>query len=174
MSSTLGRNQAGIFLCLRSKIMMLPECVFLTSYSFFFFFFLFSFFFWLHPEHVEVPGPGITPMLQLQPVQQLQQLWVLNPLCHKGTPRDSSLCFWSWSYFYMRHHSLSRVSHCFLYLRVLWIVAVYSFEGCFQSASYVAATVSGSTKNNICSAASNGTLSVRCLCVHQALVLSIC
>ena len=29
------------------------------------------FFFWLHLRHVEVPGQGIKPVLQLQPVPQL-------------------------------------------------------------------------------------------------------
>ena len=40
----------------------------------------FFFFFWPHPRHVEVPGPGIEPALQLQPVPQLQgQHWILVP-----------------------------------------------------------------------------------------------
>ena len=47
--------------------------------------FVWSGFFWPHPWHVEVPGPGIKPTPQLQPVPQLHQLWILNPLHHKGT-----------------------------------------------------------------------------------------
>ena len=49
-----------------------------------FFFFLF----WLRSWHVEIPGPGIKPMLQLQPAPQLQQGLILNPLHHKGTSYD--------------------------------------------------------------------------------------
>ena len=39
------------------------------------------FFFWLHPRHMEVPGPRIKsePQLQLQPEQQMLQHWILNP-----------------------------------------------------------------------------------------------
>ena len=37
--------------------------------------------FWLHPQHVEVPGPGIEPELQLW------QYWILNPLHHKRTSK---------------------------------------------------------------------------------------
>ena len=46
--------------------------------------FFFSFRPWL--QHVEIPGPGLelTPQQQPQPLQW--QHWVLNPLCHKGTP----------------------------------------------------------------------------------------
>ena len=34
---------------------------------------------------LEVPGPGIEPALQLQPVPQLQQHQILNPLWVTGT-----------------------------------------------------------------------------------------
>ena len=58
-------------------------CVFIWSSlyvyvcpNFPFFFFLFQ----LHPWHVEVPGPGIKSELQLQPMPQLQQCWICNPL----------------------------------------------------------------------------------------------
>lgn len=40
----------------------------------------FFFFFWPHPEHMEVPWPGIESDPELQPVLQLRQLWILNPL----------------------------------------------------------------------------------------------
>ena len=40
---------------------------------------------WLHPWHVEVPGPGIEPMPWLWHVPQLQPCWILNLLCHMGT-----------------------------------------------------------------------------------------
>ena len=36
--------------------------------------------------HVEVPGPGIKAKLQQQPEPLQWQYWILNPLCHKGTP----------------------------------------------------------------------------------------
>ena len=42
-------------------------------------------FFWLHPQHVEVPRPGIKPTPQLQPMPPLWQSWIINPLHHKGT-----------------------------------------------------------------------------------------
>ena len=40
--------------------------------------------FWPHPQHVEVPGPGIEPMPQQLPLQW--QCQILNLLCHKRTP----------------------------------------------------------------------------------------
>ena len=46
------------------------------STSLFFFSFLFG-----HPMAYAVPGPGIRTELQLQPTPQLQQRWILNPLC---------------------------------------------------------------------------------------------
>lgn len=47
-------------------------------------------FFWLiflgpYPGHVEVPGPGIKPSLELWPASQLRQHWILNPRPHQGT-----------------------------------------------------------------------------------------
>ena len=42
------------------------------------------FFLWPHPWHVEVPGPGIEHVLQLQPASQLWQGWILT-LCHRET-----------------------------------------------------------------------------------------
>ena len=36
--------------------------------------------FQLHPRHIEVPGPGIKSELHLQPMPQLGQHWILNPL----------------------------------------------------------------------------------------------
>ena len=44
------------------------------------FFLLFKNLFWLHLWHVEVPGPGIKFKLQLWPVPQLWQCWILNLL----------------------------------------------------------------------------------------------
>ena len=40
----------------------------------------FLFLFWLHPWHMEVPGPGTESELQLWPTPQLQQCRILNPL----------------------------------------------------------------------------------------------
>ena len=37
----------------------------------------FFFFLWPHPQHMEVSRPGIEPELQLQPMLQLQQHWIL-------------------------------------------------------------------------------------------------
>ena len=47
--------------------------------------FIFYFYFSLQLQHVEVPRPGIEPVPWLQPVPELQQHWILNGLCHKGT-----------------------------------------------------------------------------------------
>ena len=33
---------------------------------------------------VEVSGPGMEPLLQLLPMPQLRQCWILNPLRHTG------------------------------------------------------------------------------------------
>ena len=35
-------------------------------------------------RHMKVPGPGIESEPQLQPVPQLRQHWILNPLCWAG------------------------------------------------------------------------------------------
>ena len=49
------------------------------------------FFFWLHPWHVEAPGPEIKPTPQ-QPPELLQwKRQILNLLHHKGTPNSSFL-----------------------------------------------------------------------------------
>lgn len=46
----------------------------------------FSFsFIWLHPWHVEALSPGMELTPQLQPVSQLQQHWILNPMRYTGT-----------------------------------------------------------------------------------------
>ena len=44
-------------------------------------------------QHVEIPGLRIKPEPQLQPVLQLQQHQILNPLCHKGTSLSIFLKF---------------------------------------------------------------------------------
>ena len=49
-----------------------------------------TFFFWPHPQHVEVPGPGIKLVLQLPPEPQWQQHRTLNPLHHVGTSKPGS------------------------------------------------------------------------------------
>ena len=36
---------------------------------------------------MEVPELGIQSELQLQPVPQLWQCWLLNPLCHSGNSK---------------------------------------------------------------------------------------
>ena len=42
--------------------------------------FLKTYLFWPYTQHMEVPGPGIKSEPQLQPVPQLWQCWILNPL----------------------------------------------------------------------------------------------
>ena len=57
-------------------------CFFLLSPGLNFFFFFFFFFFFGCPAAHAVPGPGISSKLQLWPVPQLWQHWILfNPLC---------------------------------------------------------------------------------------------
>ena len=51
----------------------------------------FHHFLWPHPRHVEAPGPGIKPTLQLPPVRHLQHHWILNPLSRMRTPTN---IFW--------------------------------------------------------------------------------
>ena len=46
----------------------------------------FSYFFWPHPQHAEVPGPGIKPVPQQQPELLQWQCQILNLLNHTGTP----------------------------------------------------------------------------------------
>lgn len=54
---------------------------FLYQHCFLFFVFFLS---WLHLWHMEIPRLGIESKLQLQPVPQLQQHQILNPLCLAG------------------------------------------------------------------------------------------
>ena len=63
--------------------------LFLVVWGFlgFFLFVRFVFVFWLHLWHVEVSGPGNKLVLPLQPVPQLQQCWILNPLLRTGTSK---------------------------------------------------------------------------------------
>ena len=39
----------------------------------------FYLFIWPHPQHMEVPWPGMKSEPQLQPTPQLWQSWILNP-----------------------------------------------------------------------------------------------
>ena len=45
------------------------------------------FLFWPHPGHVDIPGPGIEPVLQQRPEPLQWQCQTLNPLCYKRAPR---------------------------------------------------------------------------------------
>ena len=60
--------------------------VFLIKFPFFLFFL-----FQLHPQHVEISGPGIKSELQLQPMLHLQQHWILNPLCWAGDKTGTAI-----------------------------------------------------------------------------------
>ena len=42
-------------------------------------------FLWQHLQHMDVPGPGIKPEPQMQPVPHLWQSQILNPLHYAGT-----------------------------------------------------------------------------------------
>ena len=67
-------HSTELILCFREKCFWGFVCLFVCLFVC-----------WLHQGHVEVPGPGTEPTLQLQPVPQLWQLWILNLLHHKGT-----------------------------------------------------------------------------------------
>ena len=58
------------------KLFWHPEPQFPDFYLFYFIIYLF----WLHPWHMEVPGPGIKFEPQLQPTSRLWQYQILNPL----------------------------------------------------------------------------------------------
>ena len=58
----------------------------LIFYFILFYVVLFYFIFWLHPQHAEVPRPGIEPMPQQWPKPQQWQSQILNTLSHQGTP----------------------------------------------------------------------------------------
>ena len=54
-------------------------------------FFLLDFIFvyvWLYPWHTKVPRPGVELTLQQW------QCWILNPLCHQGTPKVNVKVKW--------------------------------------------------------------------------------
>ena len=55
---------------------------------------LFLFLFWPHLRHMEVPRPGTESELQLQPMPQLQQCQILNPLhLSRNSPEISLGCY---------------------------------------------------------------------------------
>ena len=66
--------------------------------SFFFFFFFFS-----TPQHMVVPRAGMKSELQLRPMRQLRQCWILNPLCHSGN---------SWTIYFLKTNTLSYTFMC--------------------------------------------------------------
>ena len=45
----------------------------------------------LHPQHMDVPGPRMASEPQLQPMPQLLQLWIFNPLCQARDRTCSSM-----------------------------------------------------------------------------------
>ena len=47
---------------------------------------LYLMFFWPHPQHAEVPRPGIEPTPQRWPEPQQWQHWIINLLSNQGTP----------------------------------------------------------------------------------------
>ena len=60
-----------------------------------------SFFFplWPHPQHAEVPEPGMEPAPQQQPELQQWQHWIFNLLNYSGTPGLtflSNILLWKW------------------------------------------------------------------------------
>ena len=73
------------------------------------FFFLFS---WPHPQHTEVPGPGIQSKLQLQPMPWLLQHWILNLLHRRGNSVTQKICCYIRSYeeWQEHHKTLSTAS----------------------------------------------------------------
>ena len=90
------------------------KCFFLSCLcpaAFFFFFFFFNLLllmsvcpavleqgFWPHPQHMEIPRPGIKPTLQQQPRVIEWWRWILNLLCHKRTSQQSIFIHFSYQY----------------------------------------------------------------------------
>ena len=75
---------------------------------------------WLHPRHVEVPRPGIEPAPQQRPEPLRWQCWIVNPLCHKGTP-----ILWLFFMVSLEAWKLLRFDelqfiHVFLYRQCFW------------------------------------------------------
>ena len=68
-----------------SMALIILYSVMMRFLSFFLPSFLFFLSFWLHLQHVEVPGTGVQPMPQLQPVPQLWQSRILNALRLMGS-----------------------------------------------------------------------------------------
>ena len=99
--TALGEGFSSLDVCCHNakKVNLCQSFCFISKvYTFYSFF---SFFFWggggewgggRHLWHVEVPRPGIEPMLQLWPVPWLPQCQILNLLLHKGTSRFICLC----------------------------------------------------------------------------------
>ena len=72
-----------LFLCVSLPSFLLLSFLLPSFHSFF------LSIFWLHPQHSEVPRPGIKPMPQQRLRPQLRHPWILNVLSHT---RNSSLC----------------------------------------------------------------------------------
>ena len=72
-----GRGARPLGLCIQFKVLRLYSEAMIGA-GFWLFLFLPC------PRHMEVPGRGIRSKLQLQPMPQLQQCWILNPLCRSG------------------------------------------------------------------------------------------
>ena len=74
-----------IYLCTSILFQVLNKVIQLYTYIHVYLCISILFFFSPQTQHVEVPGPGIKPVPQLQSKPQFQQCQILNQLSHKGT-----------------------------------------------------------------------------------------
>jgi len=74
----LGHSRDSINVC------CMTTAVLTVIDTLFYYFIYYFFFFWPHPQHMDVPWPGIKSKLQLRPRPQLQQCWILSSLGHSG------------------------------------------------------------------------------------------
>ena len=94
------------------------KCFIRTSFYSISFFFSFFFLFLLHPQYMEVPGPGIKSKMQLWPMFQLWQCWILNPL-HRST--NSSIQFLIPALLSTDLFRLTGFSHGFPPFQLIWL-----------------------------------------------------
>ena len=71
-----------------------PHLLYKVCFSFLFFYFL-----WLHPQLMEVPGPGIESKLHLQ------QCWIFNPLCQARDGTHTSTATRAAAIGFLTHHA---------------------------------------------------------------------
>ena len=76
--------------------------------------------FWLHPQHMEIPRPGIESELPLQPMPQLRLCWILNPLFHSGNSTNEFFSDPAQQFCYQGNAGFVGVWKCSLYILQGW------------------------------------------------------